>query len=93
MKIELDVEAVASMHVDEETGHRYSYNEATGHTQWLSDDDDVSEASHEEVGESNQHTKRLFRKFVDDDGDVYYENAETGEVVWNLPEDGELVKL
>ena len=85
-----DVEAAVSMHVDEETGHRYSYNKATGHTQWLSDDDDVSEAPHEEVGESKQQTKTLFRKFVDDDGNVYYENAETGEVVWNLPEDGEL---
>ena len=89
----LNVEAGVSMHVDEETGHSYSYNEATGHTQWLSDDDDVSEATHEGVGESKQETLRLFRKFVNDDSDVYYENAETGEVVWNLPEDGELVKL
>ena len=34
-----DVENVVSMHVDEETGRRYSYNKATGQTQWLSDDD------------------------------------------------------
>jgi hypothetical protein len=48
----MNVEADVSMHVDEETGHRYSYNEATDHTQWLSDDDDVSETTHKEVGES-----------------------------------------
>jgi hypothetical protein len=36
------------MHVEEETGRRYSYNAAIGHTQWLSD-----EATIEEQGESN----------------------------------------
>jgi len=44
-------------------------------------------------GDEVQHTKTLFRKFVDDDDDAYYENVETGEVVWDLPEDGELVEL
>jgi hypothetical protein len=81
---------VVSMHVDEETGRHYSCNEATGHTQWLSDDDGVNETTHEEAGESK--TKTLFRKFVDDDDDIYYENVETGEVIWNLPKDGELMK-
>ena len=88
----LDVEAAVSMHVDEKTGHRYSYNEATGHTQWVSDDDDGSEATDEEMGETKQ-TKTLFRKIVDDDDGVYYENTETGELVWTLPEDGELEEL
>jgi hypothetical protein len=92
-KTVLDVEAAVSMHVDEETGRRSSCNEATGQTQWLSDDDDVSEATQEEAGESKQPRKRLFRQFVDDDEAVYYENVETGEVVWNLPEDGEVVEL
>ena len=79
------------MHVDERTGRHYSYNEATGHTQWLSDDDDEREATHEnvQVGESTQQTKHLFRKFVDDEDGVYYENVETGEVVWDMPDDGE----
>jgi len=31
-EIELDVEAVVSMHVDEKIGRQYSYNAATGHT-------------------------------------------------------------
>jgi hypothetical protein len=95
MKIESDVETVVSMHVDEETGQRYSYDEATGQTQWLSDDDDESEATYmyEEAGESKQKPKTLFRKFVDDDDDAYYENVETGKVVWDLPKDGELVEL
>ena len=39
MKIELDVEAVVSMHVDEKTGRQYTYNAATGQTQWLSEKD------------------------------------------------------
>ena len=88
----LDVEAVVSMHVDEKTGHRYSYNEATGQTQWLSNDDDGSEATDEEMGETKQ-TKTLFRKIVDDDDGVYYENTETEEVVWTLPKDGKLEEL
>ena len=88
----LDVEAAVSMHVDEKTGHRYSYNKATGQTQWLSNDDDGSEATDEEMGETKQ-TKTLFRKIVDDDDGVYYENTETGELVWTLPEDGELEEL
>ena len=90
--LEVHVEAVVSMHVDETTGCRYNYNETTGHTQWVSDDDDGSEATDEEVGETKQ-TKILFRKIVDDDDGVYYENTETEEVVWKLPEDGELEEL
>ena len=85
----LDVKAAASMHVDEKTGRRYSYNEATGHTQWLSDNDDGSEeAPQENVGESKQQTKILFREFVDNDDAVYYEIVETGEVVWDMPVNG-----
>ena len=91
---EMKIETVVSIHVDEETGQRYSYDEATGQTQWLSDNDDESEATYEEAGESEskQKTKTLFRKFVDDDDDAYYENVETGEVVWDLPKEGELVE-
>ena len=87
VKTVLEVKSAVSMHVDERTGRHYSYNEATGHTQWLSDDDDEREATHEnvQVGESTQQTKHLFRKFVDDEDGVYYENVETGEVVWDLP--------
>ena len=43
-----DVENVVSMHVEEETGRRYSYNEATGQTQWLSDDDEEDGTAIEE---------------------------------------------
>ena len=94
-KTVLDVEAAVSMHVDEKTGHRYSYNEGTGHTQWLSDDDEEDEATIEEQGESKQHNdgkKPLFRKFVDGNDDVYYENVQTEEVVWKIPDGGELVE-
>ena len=93
LKTVLNVEAAVSMHVDAETGRRYRYDAATGQTQWLSEDDGASEATHEEAREGEQQTKKLFRKFVDDDDDVYYENMETGEVVWDMPGDGELVEL
>ena len=93
MKTVVDVETTVSMHVDEETGRRYRYNEATGHTEWLSDDDDGSEAAQENIGESKQRTKTLFRMFVDGDGNVYYEIVETGEVVWDMPDNGELVEM
>ena len=77
-----------SIHLDAATGRRYRYNEATGETQWL---DDSEAATNEEESEINEETKRkTFRKFVNDDDDVYYENIETGEVVWDMPEDGEL---
>jgi hypothetical protein len=52
VKTVLDVEVAVSMHVDEKTGRRYSCNEATGHSQWLSGDDDVNETTQEEAGES-----------------------------------------
>ena len=52
VKTVLDVEVAVSMHVDEKTGRRYMCNEATGHSQWLSGDDDVNETTQEEAGES-----------------------------------------
>ena len=94
-----DVENVVSMHVDEKTGRRYSYNAATGQTQWLSNDDgeDGTEdgTTIEEPGERKQEsTKRQsFRKIVDDDNAVFFQNVETGETVWNVPETGDLVEF
>ena len=43
-----DIEAAVSIHVDEEIGDRYSYEAATGQTQWLSDDDEEDEITIEE---------------------------------------------
>jgi hypothetical protein len=90
-----DVEAVVSMHVDEETGRRYSYNEATDETQWLSNDDEEDEVTIEEQGESKQRNRKRpsFRKLVSDKNEVYYQNVETGEDVWKMPVDGELLEL
>jgi hypothetical protein len=98
-KTVLEVEAAVSMHVDEKSGRRYRYNEATGHTQWLSDDDEEDEEDEEDEATIELHVentqrnekKTLFRKFVDGNDDVFYENMETGEVVWKMPEDGELM--
>jgi hypothetical protein len=45
---DIELEAAVSIHVDEETGDRYSYDAATGQTQWLSDDDEEDETTVEE---------------------------------------------
>ena len=58
-----------SMHVDEETGQRYSYVAAT----WLSDDEEVEgDTMDEGQGERKQESARRisFRKIVDDDNAV-----------------------
>ena len=49
IKTKSGVEADVSMHVDEKTGRRYSCNEATGQTKWLSDDDEEGEATQVKV--------------------------------------------
>ena len=85
-----DVEAADSIHLDEATGRRYSCNEATGDTQWLDEDGSDAATNEEENERKQQETRKMFRKFVNDDDNVYYENMETGEVVWDMPEDGEL---
>ena len=89
-----DVEAVVSIYMDEETGRRYSCDEATGQTQWLSDDDEEDGAtieSIEELGEKKQESRTIsFRKVVDDDNAVFFQNVETGETVWTLPKNGDL---
>ena len=64
-----DAEDDVSMHVDEETGQRYSYVAAT----WLSDDEEVEgDTMDEGQGERKQESARRisFRKIVDDDNAV-----------------------
>ena len=95
MKTLSDVEVVVSMHVDEETGHRYSYNEATGQTQWLANKDEEDKATMEEQGESEQRNKKRqsFRKIANGDNAVFFQNVETGETVWKVPETGDLMEF
>jgi hypothetical protein len=84
-----------SIHVDEETGHRYSYDAATGQTQWLSDDEGLVEgdAMEEEQGEGTQESasRSSFRKIVDGDNAVCFQNVDTGETVGNMPKNGDEV--
>ena len=90
MKTKLGVEADVSMHVDEKTGRRYSYDAATCQTKWLSDDDEEGEAAQ---GENKNHStkRKSFRKIDGGEEDDYFVNVETGEAVWYVPEDGEEV--
>ena len=94
VKTESEVKLAVSIHVDEKTRRRYSCNEATGQTQWLSDDGEEDGTIIEEQGERKaRNTKRpLFRQCMSDDDEVYYENMETGEAVWKIPDNGDLVE-
>ena len=77
MYIHVYTEVDVSMHVDEETGHRYSYNEATGQTQWLANKDEEDKATMEKQGESKQRNnkRQSFRKIVDDDNAVFFQKT------------------
>jgi hypothetical protein len=76
VKKESDLEAAntVSVHLDVETGRRYSCNEATGQTRWLSDDDEEDETTIDEQGERKQESGRRqsFRKIVGDDNVVFF---------------------
>jgi hypothetical protein len=99
-EVKMDSEVVVSIHVDEETGDRYSCNEATGQTRWLSDGDEEDETTIDEQGERKQGERKLesgrrqsFRKIVGDDNAVFFQNIETEETVWEVPKNGDLVEL
>ena len=92
-KTNSEVNTAVTIHIDEETGHRYSYDAAADQTQWLEKEDETTIT---QEGETKTRNKKRpsFRKLVgDDENEVYYENMETGEVVWMLPKDGELVEF
>ena len=85
-----EVDAADSIHVDERTGRRYSYNKETNQTQWLDDGDEEGGTTQSET--KNHSTKRKsFRKIGGGEKDDYFVNVETGEAVWYVPEDGEEV--
>ena len=39
----------------------------------------------------NTMKRKSFRKIVDDEHGVYFQNVNTAETVWKLPEDGDVV--
>ena len=39
----------------------------------------------------NTHKRKSFRKIIDDEHGVYFQDVDTEETVWKLPEDGEVV--
>jgi hypothetical protein len=92
-KTNSEVDTAVTIHVDEETGRRYSYDAAAGKTQWLEEEDEKNILQKQEGETKTRNKKRpLFRKLVGDKNEVYYENMETGDVVWMLPKDGDLVE-
>jgi hypothetical protein len=41
--------------------------------------------------EQNAMARKLFREIVDDEHGVYFQDVETEETFWGLPEDGDVV--
>ena len=77
-------ETPETIHTDATTGRRYSHNRDTGATKWLTD----------EAGKVTQKThrkKKSFRKIDTTEHGLYFINVETGEPVWKMPVDGEIV--
>ena len=90
MKIELNVEAVVSMHVhvDEETGRRYSHNAATGQTEWLSDDDEENHVTEGGERKIELDVEAVVTMHVDEEtGRRYNYNAATGHTQWLFDDD------
>ena len=76
--------------------YSYLYNKTTKETAWLDEevvDEEESVVTIEEQGETKQCNKKRqsFRKIVDDNKAVFFQNVETGETVWSRPVDSELV--
>ena len=83
VQVAVDPEEV---HVDETTGRRYSVNNTTGESAWL-DEEDAGEAS---SANKPERKRQSFKKFEGDTG-PYYQNIDTGDSVWKVPEGGEIV--
>ena len=43
-------------------------------------------------GNEKIQTKKIYRRVQGENGDSYFENVESGELVWEMPRDGELVQ-
>ena len=71
--------------MDAESGRRCSYNEETGVTEWLTDEEEGK------VTQKTHRKKKSFRKIETIKDGLYFVNVETGEPVWNVPADGEIV--
>ena len=86
-----EVGTADSIHVDAETGRRYSYNAETNETKWLAEDEDEQGGATQ--GETKNHStkRKSFRKIDGGEEDDYFVSVETGEAVWYVPEDGEEV--
>jgi hypothetical protein len=40
---------------------------------------------------TNNHRRKLFRKIIDEEHGAYFQDVDTKETVWELPEDGDVV--
>jgi len=98
-----DTAATNNMQIltDKTSGKRYSYNNATGESKWLTpaDGDLVSGAEAAPPANSNETSnkskRRSFIKVTNDEigeGD-YFQDTETGKTVWEIPADGDLVSI
>ena len=78
------------VYVDENSGRRYSVTEL-GVSVWV---DDTWNEEEQKEEQSIKSKRRSFIKVTNDEigaGD-YFQNIETGETVWEIPADGDLVE-
>ena len=87
----------SNVHLDPNTGRRYSIDSVTQKRKWLDEDREeedsvvaVAKASTAaEIGSEQTAIKRgsSFHAHMAEDGSQYYEDEETGETTWDLPSD------
>ena len=88
-----------SIHIDETTGHRFSYNEETGDTKWLTGEEEEEKIVEENIDnrpeqlESNLKSTDVIHIEVDErSGHRFSFNETTGESIWlDAEEDAEEV--
>jgi len=84
----VEVEEFDSVFVDEATGRRYRYNEQSGEAEWVDNDEEISVTSGEMNESKNEgRTRKTFKKVVDEEYGIFFEDVQTGEKVWEVPED------
>ena len=79
-----EVDTADSIHVDEISGRRYSYNKKTDQTQWLADDDKEGEAPQ---GETKNHSAADSIHVDERSGRRYSYNKETDQTQWLTDDD------
>ena len=94
-------DSFSNIHLDPNTGRRYSIDSVTQKSKWLDEEEKEEEEEEDSVvavaeastaAEGGSEHKAIirgssFRAHTTEDGSQYYEDEETGETSWYLPSD------